>query len=100
MQCLAPNMNLALHSCYVHELLCGARMSDFPSSSVVTRVEALILQIFDVSGQEAHDHASGLAALAQDWGSPEKAAQLDWSYRVKKDLGAKLRWRSDAERKK
>jgi hypothetical protein len=75
-------------------------MSDFPSSSLVARVEALILQVFDVSAQQAHDHASGLAALAQDWGSLEKAAQLDWPYRVKKDLGAKLRWRSDAERKK
>ena len=75
-------------------------MSDFPSSSLVGRVEALILQIFDVSAREAHDHASGLAALAEDWGGAEKAAQLDWSYRVKKDLGTKLRWRSDAERKK
>jgi len=60
----------------------------------------LILEIFDVSGQEAHHYASGLAAMAEDWGSPEKAAGLDWSYRVKKDLGGKLRWRSDAERTK
>jgi len=75
-------------------------MSDFPSSSLVARVEALILQVFDVSVQEAHDHASGLAALAHNWGSPEKAAQLDWSYRVRKDLGVRLRWRSDTERKK
>jgi hypothetical protein len=75
-------------------------MSDFPSPSLVSRVESLILEIFDVSTQEAHNHASGLAALAEDWGSPEKAARLDWSYRVKKDLGMKLRWRSDAERKK
>jgi hypothetical protein len=59
----------------------------------------LILEIFDVSKQEAHDYASGLDVLAEDWGSPEKSASLDWLYRVKKDLGAKLRWRSDAERK-
>ncbi len=75
-------------------------MSDFPSPSLVSRVETLILEIFDVSVQDAHNYASGLAALAEDWGSPEKAARLDWACRVKKDLGTKLRWRSDAERKK
>jgi hypothetical protein len=75
-------------------------MSDIPSPSLVSRVESLIMEIFDVSAQEAHNYASGLAALAEDWGSPENAARLDWSYRVKKDLGMKLRWRSDAERKK
>jgi hypothetical protein len=75
-------------------------MSDFPSTSLVAQVESLILEIFDVSREEAREHASGLAALAEDWGSPEKAARLDWSYRVKKDLGTKFRWRSEAERKK
>ena len=60
----------------------------------------MILEVFDVPRQEAHNYASGLAALAEDWGSPEKAARLDWAYRVRKDLGAKLGWRSDAERKK
>ena len=39
-----------------------------------------------------------MAALAEGWGSPEKAQALDWSYRVKKDLGHKLRWKSDPER--
>jgi hypothetical protein len=75
-------------------------MSDFPSPSLVARVEALILDTFDVSRQAAHEYASGLAALAEDWGSSEKAARLDWSYRVKKDLGGKLRWRSEAEHEK
>ena len=39
-----------------------------------------------------------MAALAEGWGSPEKAQALDWSYRVKKDLGEKMRWKSEAER--
>jgi hypothetical protein len=42
-----------------------------------------------------------MVALAKGWGSPEIAAQLDWSYRIKKDLGEtkKLRWRSEEDRK-
>ena len=75
-------------------------MSDSPSSALVARVESLILETFDVPREEAHGYASGLAALAEGWGSPEKAVNLDWAYRVRKDLGAKLRWRSDAERKR
>jgi len=72
-------------------------MSAFPSPSLVVEIEALILKTFDVPSREAHDHALCLAALAEDWGSPEKAASLDWPYRVKKDLGDKLRWRSATE---
>ena len=36
------------------------------------------------------------------WGSPEIAAQTDWPYRIRKDLGEtrKLKWRSEAEREK
>ena len=73
-------------------------MSDFSSPALVAQVENLILLTFDVSRDEAHDYASGLAALAEGWGSQEKAAGLDWAYRVKQDLGGKLRWRSNAER--
>jgi len=75
-------------------------MSDFPSPSLVAQVQDLILKTFDVSQQEARDYASGLAALAEDWGSSERAEKLDWLYRVKKDLGEKLRWKSEAEREK
>ena len=40
-----------------------------------------------------------VVALASDHGSPEKAAALDWSYRVKKDgADKKWSWRSDSER--
>ena len=63
-------------------------------------VEGLILQTFDVSKPEAHDYASGLAALAEGWGTSKTAVQVEWSYRIKKDLGEKLRWRSEEEREK
>ncbi len=73
-------------------------MSIFPITPLVRRVQGLILATFDVSEQVAQDHAAELVALAEGWGSPEKAAQLDWSYRIKKDLGERLSWKSDAER--
>ena len=43
-----------------------------------------------------------LVSLAEGWGSPEIAAQTDWAYRIRKDLGEtrKLKWRSEAEREK
>jgi hypothetical protein len=75
-------------------------VSDIPSPPLVAEVQELILKTFDVSEQEAHDRASGLVLLAEGWGSPELAPGLDWAYKVKKRLGAELRWRSDAEREK
>jgi hypothetical protein len=75
-------------------------MSIFPITPLVRRVQGLILQTFDVPEQVAEDCAAELVALAEGWGSPEKAAQLDWTYRIQKDLGVgrKFPWRSDAER--
>lgn len=75
-------------------------MSIFPITPLVREVQNLIVQTFEVSEQEAQDRAAELVALAEGWGSPEKALQLDWSYRIKKDLGEtkKLRWRSEEER--
>jgi hypothetical protein len=77
-------------------------MSIFPTSALVRRVQGLIVDTFDVSTEQAHDIAAEMVSLAEGWGSPELAAQLDWSYRIKKDLGEtkKLRWRSDEERAK
>ena len=75
-------------------------MSIFPTSPLVRRVQELIVDTFEVSPEQAHDIAAEMVSLAEGWGSPESAAQLDWSYRIKKDLGEtkKLRWRSDEER--
>jgi hypothetical protein len=75
-------------------------MSDFPSPSLVGIVQNLILETFDVSKEEARDYASGLAALAEGWGTSKTAMQVEWSYRIKKDLGEKLRWRSEEEHEK
>ena len=58
------------------------------------------MQTFAVSEKTAEDCAAELVALAEGWGSPEKAAQLDWAYRIRKDLGIgrKFPWRSEDER--
>ncbi len=73
-------------------------MSIFPITPLVRQVQRLILGTFDVSEQAAEDYAAELVSLAEGWGSREMAAQLDWSYRIRKDLGEKLPWRSDADR--
>ena len=75
-------------------------MSIFPITPLVRDVQKLIVQTFDVSEQEAQEHAAELVALAEGWGSPQTALNLDWSYRIKKDLGEtkKPRWRSEEER--
>ncbi len=75
-------------------------MTIFPITPLVRRVQSLIVETFDVSETAAQDYAAELVALAEGWGSPEKAASLDWAYRIRKDLGAKLKWRSEAERRK
>ncbi len=75
-------------------------MTIFPITPLVRRVQSLIIETFDVSEPAAQDYAAELVALAEGWGSPEKAAALDWSNRIRKDLGAKLQWRSEAERRK
>jgi hypothetical protein len=75
-------------------------MSIFPIAPLVRRVQGMILQKFDVSEQEAEDYAAELVALAEGWGSPETAPELDWPYIIGKRLGEtrKLRWRLEAER--
>jgi len=72
-------------------------MSKSPSPSLVAEVQRLVLRFFEVSEEEARKHAVGLVALAEGWGSPKTAPNLDWPYRVKKDLGEKLEWKSEAE---
>ena len=75
-------------------------MSVFPITPLVRQVQGLILQTFNVPEQVAEDCAAELVALAEGWGSPETAAQLDWAYHIKKDLGVgrKFPWRSEEER--
>ncbi len=81
---------------------CEARMSIFPITSLVRHVQLLILGTFDVSEQQAQEYAAELVSRAEGWGDAETAANLDWAYRIRKDLGetGRLRWRSEAEREK
>jgi len=74
------------------------RMSIFPITPLVGRVQRLIVQTFDVPEKDAENCAAEMVSLAEGWGSPAMAEQLDWSYRIKKDLGDRLRWKSDADR--
>ncbi len=75
-------------------------MSIFPITPLVRRVQAQVIQTFDVSEQVAEDYAAMTVSLAEDHGGgSEKAAQLDWDYRIKKDgADQKWRWRSEDER--
>ena len=75
-------------------------MSIVPNTPLVRDVQKLIFRTFDVSEQMAQEYAAELVALAQGWGGPETAMNLDWLYRIKKDLGEtrKLKWRVEEER--
>jgi len=75
-------------------------MSIFPITPLVRQVQAQVLGTFDVSEQAAEDYAAMMVALAEDHGGgPEKAAQFDWDYRVKKDgADRNWRWRSEDDR--
>jgi hypothetical protein len=75
-------------------------MSIFPTTPVVKQLQRLVAETFEVSEQDAHDYAAEQVALAEGWGGPQKSEQMNWSYRIRKDLGAKLKWRSQAEREK
>lgn len=75
-------------------------MGIFPITPLVRQVQSLILETFQVSEQDAENIAAEMVALEDGWGSPETATNLDWSYRIRKDLGEtkKLRWKSEEER--
>ncbi|QIF02592.1 hypothetical protein [Roseimicrobium sp. ORNL1] len=70
-------------------------MSTSPSAHLVAYVQRLIQETFEVSEAEAKDRAAGFVALAEGLGTPGTAAEMDWLYRVRKDLGRTLKWRSE-----
>jgi hypothetical protein len=74
-------------------------MSLFPITPLVCSVQKMIVLTFDISEQEAQEYAAEMVALAEGWGSSDTVLSLDWSYRIKKDLGEtkKLKWRSNEE---
>jgi hypothetical protein len=75
-------------------------LSIFPITPLVRQVQGLILQTFIVSEQTAQDYAAEMVSLAEGWGSPEHAPNLDWPMLVRKDLGSKLEWKSKDEQAK
>jgi len=68
------------------------------TSTLVARVKALIISIFEISDREAQENAEGLVALAEGWGGP-KVSDIDWAYQIKKKFGEKLKWKSEEVRK-
>ena len=52
-----------------------------------------------LSRKPTHLGLCGLALLAEEWGDPSNAHQLNWDYIVKKRLGETFPWRSETERK-
>jgi hypothetical protein len=73
-------------------------MSTFPDTPLTDRIQRIILETFEISESAAHDHAVRLGALAECWGDPQTSGELDWTYRVRKDLGKRFKWRSETER--
>ena len=75
-------------------------MGIFPITPLVRKVQSLMLETFEVSDEVALDIAAEMVSLAEGWGGKELAGNLDWSYRIKKDLGEtkRLKWRSEKQR--
>lgn len=74
-----------------------AHVSASPTASIITRFREIILATFDVTGQEAQQHAYVLAALSEGVAS-EFVRQHDLSAIVKVRLGGLLPWRDPSER--
>jgi len=73
-------------------------MNKDPSPILVANIRSHVLATFVVADEEAQSIALGLALLAEGWGG-SSAQDLDWNYRVKKDLGKKFAWRSEEDQK-
>jgi hypothetical protein len=66
-------------------------------SQLAAEVQTIILATFNVSEEEASVQAQRLAALAVGWSGEEGAAQIAWVHLVKKELGGRFPWKSEAE---
>ena len=66
-------------------------------SQLVAEIQTIILATFNISEQEAGVQAGRMAGLAVGWSGEEGAAQLAWAHLVKKELGDKFPWKSEAE---
>jgi len=70
-----------------------------PPPSLVATVKALILETFVIQEAEAQDAALGLTMLAEEWGNPKNAENLNWSTLIKRKFSASHVWRSEDERR-
>ena len=66
-------------------------------SQLAAEVQTIILATFNVSEEEATVQAERLAGLAVGWSGEEGAAQIAWVHLVKKDLGERFPWKSEAD---
>jgi hypothetical protein len=73
-------------------------VQDDRKQRLINLVRSQIGSTFDVSTEEATDHATGLVELAVGWGDLSNAESHDWPYRIRKDLGKRLKWRSESDR--
>ena len=74
-------------------------MNDDSPDPLIANVRGIIMSVFDVSEAEANKHATWMALLATGWGG-DAARGPDWIYRVKKDLGGRLKWKSATDRER
>jgi len=73
-------------------------VQDDRKQRLISLVRSHIESAFDVSTDEATDHAKGFVALAVEWGEVSNAESHEWPYRILKDLGNILKWRSERDR--
>jgi hypothetical protein len=72
-------------------------MNEFSSTRLISQIQAVMLETFEVKEREASDIATRLAALAEGWGGSDMD-QIDWIDIIAKRFGNTLRWRSEAQR--
>jgi hypothetical protein len=66
-------------------------------SQQIAEVQTIILATFKISEEEASVQAQRLAGLAVGWSGEEGAAEIAWVHLVKKELGDRFAWKSEAE---
>ena len=81
--------------------LCGAGSGSVGGSDGLQAGNRVIAPLLQMAGLVCGPGADPMQPPGNEgWGSRQTALNLDWSYRIKKDLGetGKLKWRSEEER--
>lgn len=63
----------------------------------MAEVRAIVVDTFEISDEEAQEHAIGLVLLAEGWGGTN-TPNLNWAYIVRKKFADKLKWKSETDR--